>query len=98
VHHVVPPHAAERWLDHILREKWDQVPAAMAAAVQIARRTGDRARDVGERVRADVERRLASAGADAESLRVVREVVEIGERDRVAFFGDSLPLGLRLAE
>jgi hypothetical protein len=98
VHHVVPPHVAERWLDHLLREKWDAVPAAMAAAVQIARRTGDRARDVGDRVRQEVERRLVAAGAEPDALRVVREVVEIGDRERVAFFGDALPLGLRLVE
>jgi molecular chaperone DnaK (HSP70) len=98
VHHVVAAHVAERWLDHLLREKWDAVPAAMAAAVQIARRTGDRARDIGDRARQEVDRRLVAAGADAESLRVVREVVEIAERERVAFFGDALPLGLRLVE
>jgi molecular chaperone DnaK (HSP70) len=98
VHHVVAPHVAERWLDHLLREKWDVVPAAMTAAVQIARRTGDRARDVGDRTRQEVDRRLVAAGAEPDALRVVREVVEIGERERVAFFGDALPLGLRLVE
>jgi hypothetical protein len=97
-HYVVPPYAAERWLEHLLREKWDAVPTAMAAAVQMARRTGDRARDVGDRVRQEVDRRLVAARADAEALRAVREVVEIGDRERVAFFGDTLPLGLRLVE
>jgi hypothetical protein len=97
-HHVVPPFAAERWLDHILREKWDAVPTAMAAAAQIARRTGDRARDVGDRVRQEVDKRMVAAGADAAMLRAVREVVEIDDRDRAAFFGDALPLGLRLVE
>jgi molecular chaperone DnaK (HSP70) len=98
VHHVVPPHAAERWLDHLLREKWDAVPTAMAAAVQIARRTGDRARDVSDRVRQEIDRRMVAAGADEAALRAVREVVEIDDRERAAFFGDALPLGLRLVE
>ncbi len=97
-HHAVPPHAAERWLDHLLREKWDVVPAAMAAAVQIARRTGDRARDVSDRARAEVERRLVAAGADPEALRAVREVTPVGERERAALYGDALPLGLRLVD
>ncbi len=79
VHHVVPPHAAERWLDHLLREKWDAVPTAMAAAVQLARRTGDRARDVSDRVRREVDKRMVAAGADEAALRAVREVVEVGE-------------------
>ncbi len=34
VHHVVAPLVAERWIDHLLREKWDAVPTANAAAVR----------------------------------------------------------------
>ncbi|MGH7298563.1 MAG: Hsp70 family protein, partial [Polyangiaceae bacterium] len=96
VHHVVAPHVAERWLDHLLREKWELVPTAAQAAVQLARRTGDRARDVSERVRAEVERRLVRLGADEGLLRVVREVVPVEDRERATFFGDALPPGLRL--
>jgi molecular chaperone DnaK (HSP70) len=97
-HHVIPPPAAERWLDHMLREKWDAVPTAMAAAVQIARRTGDRARDISDRVRLEIERRLVAVGAPPDALRAVREVAPVDERERAAFYGDSLPLGLRLVE
>ena len=97
-HHVVPPHTAERWLDHVLREKWETLPTATFAAVELARRTGDRARDVSDRVRSEVARRLEAAGADEASVRAVREVVEVRETDRAAFFGDALPPGLRLVE
>jgi hypothetical protein len=96
VHHVVPPHAAERWLDHLLREKWQTVPTAAQAAMRLARRTGDRARDVSDGVRLEVERRLVSVGAEETWVRAVREVVAADERERAAFFGDALPLGLRL--
>jgi DNA-K related protein/Hsp70 protein len=95
-HHVVAPPAAERWLDHLLREKWDAVPTAALAATQLARRTGDRARDVGDAVRREVEQRLIAARADDAWVRAVREVVAVGEKERAAFFGDALPPGLRL--
>jgi molecular chaperone DnaK (HSP70) len=98
VHHVVAPLVAERWVDHLLREKWDAVPTAMAAAVALVRRTGDRARDVNERVAQEVEKRLVSAGAKPEQVRAVREVVAVDETDRAAFFGDTLPIGLRLVD
>jgi molecular chaperone DnaK (HSP70) len=98
VHHVVTPHVVERWLDHLLREKWDAVPPAAQAAVQLARRTGDRARDVGDRVRQEVLARLVAARAPEASVRAVRDVVPVEESERAAFFGDSLPLGLRLVE
>ncbi|HEY8042014.1 MAG TPA: Hsp70 family protein [Polyangiaceae bacterium] len=96
VHHVVAPYVVERWLEHLLREKWGTVPTAPQAAVQLARRTGDRARDVGERVRREVEQRLVAMGADEAWVRAVREVVAVEESERAAFFGDALPPGLRL--
>ncbi len=98
VHYVVAPHAAERWLDHLLREKWEAVPTAPQAAMRLARRTGDRARDVADAVRGEVERRLVALGADEAWVRAVREVVAVDERERAAFFGDALPPGLRLVE
>ncbi len=98
VHHVSPPHAAERWLDHLLREKWAAVPTAAEAAVRLARRTGDRARDIAEGVRREVEQRLVASGASEAWLRAVREIVPVQESERVAFFGDALPPGLRLVD
>jgi molecular chaperone DnaK (HSP70) len=97
-HHVVSSHGVERWLDHLLREKWDLVPSAAQAAVQLARRTGDRARDVNDRVRRDVEQRLTAVGASEAWVRSVRDIVPLEESERAAFFGDALPPGLRLVE
>jgi len=98
VHHVVSPLTAERWLDHLLREKWDAVPTAPQAAMRLARKTGDRARDVRDAVQREVEGRLVAVGADEAWVRAVREVVPVEERERASFFGDSLPLGLHLVE
>jgi hypothetical protein len=98
VHHVVAPAIAERWLDHLLREKWDELPEAGEAAVALARLTGDRTRDVGATLRAEVEKKLVRAGANEASVRAVREVVAPEESDRTRFFGEALPLGLRLVD
>ena len=98
VHHVVPPSVVERWLDHLLREKWEQVPTAARTAVELARVTGDRARDVSAQIRQSIERRLVLIEAPAEWVRSVRECVPIAEDERAAQFGEALPAGLRLAE
>jgi hypothetical protein len=58
--------------------------------------TGDRARDVGEGVRREVERRLAAAGAPEPWRRAVRELVEQDDSASAAFYGEALPVGLRL--
>jgi molecular chaperone DnaK (HSP70) len=96
VHHVVVPGTAERWIDHLLRDKWHDLPTAPRAAMELARMTGDRARDVSERVRRDVIKRLENVGAREEWIRAVREVVAMEESDRAAFYGEGLPVGLAL--
>jgi hypothetical protein len=95
---VVSPVVAERWIEHLLREKWDGLPSAAPASVQLARVTGDRARDVSDRARREVEQRLVSVGARADQIRAVRELVPVAEADRAAFFGEGLPVGLRLLD
>lgn len=97
-HHAVSITTAERWIDHLLREKWGDLPTAPRAAADLARCTQDRARDVSESVRAEVARRLEREGADARLVKMVRELVPIEDADRTAFFGDSLPIGLSLAD
>lgn len=98
VHHVVPAKTAEAWLDRLLKLKWESVATAPHAAVQLARVTGDRARDVSEKLRGEVAKRLVASGAKEEWVKAVRELVEVGEEDRVAMLGEGLPIGLRLKD
>jgi molecular chaperone DnaK (HSP70) len=95
-HHVVPPVTVERWLDHLLRERWAEVPSAARAAAQMARVTGDRARDVSEPVRTEIAKRLEAAKAPVEWVHAVREYVVFDDAERAEFFGESLPVGLVL--
>lgn len=95
VHHVVPTRHVEGWLDHLLREKWDELPTAPQAAVQMARLTGDRARDIDDRVRTDLCRRLERLGTHPDVWKPLRELVEVEEQERAAQFGEQLPVGLK---
>jgi molecular chaperone DnaK (HSP70) len=97
-HYVVPVATAEAWLSSLLRERWDSVSTASYAAVQLARMTGDRARDVSPALRAEVQKRLEALGARPSWIASVREVVDVGEDERAAILGDGLPLGLRLSD
>jgi hypothetical protein len=97
VDHVVAPPVVERWIEQILRQKWDQVPAAAEAAISIARVTGDRARDLSEPVRKEVARRARAAGVEEAHVRAVLELAAVEEAERATFWGESLPVGLRLA-
>jgi hypothetical protein len=97
VHLVVPPEVAGEWARRLLASPAPRAALAFPLA-QLARRSGDRARDVGDDVRAAVLAALAEAGAPEEVVRAVREVVMPSEDEEQRVFGESLPPGLRLVE
>jgi molecular chaperone DnaK (HSP70) len=97
VHHVVAPKHAEAWLERLLRSRWESVVSLQHASVQLARFTGDRARDVSERLRAEVEKKLVANHAKPEWIQALREVADLSDAERVAILGEGLPIGLTLA-
>jgi hypothetical protein len=96
-HLVVPPETAEAWIGRLLALEVPRRELVFPLA-QLARRSGDRARDVDEAARAQVLAALAEGGAPEEALRSVREVAEASEEEERRIFGESLPPGLRLVE
>jgi molecular chaperone DnaK (HSP70) len=97
LHHVVAPRIVEPWIERLLREDWNRLTTAAHAAVQLARVTDDRARDVSTRLREAVERKLRAANAKQEWISAVRERADLSEAEKVAVMGEGLPIGLRLA-
>ncbi|MGF6604238.1 molecular chaperone DnaK (HSP70) [Paraburkholderia sp. GAS448] len=95
-HGVVPPEVASQWLDAILALDWKKVEPAAFAAVQLARMTGDRSRDLPLAVRETVIRRLDQANAPPTWADMVREPVTLDNADTGRVFGESLPAGLKL--
>lgn len=95
-HHVVSPLAVEHWLTHLLSERWNEIPTAAATALSLARVTDDRARDLSPAVREEVARRLEAVKVAPELVATVRSFVAQVEAERAAWFGEELPVGLRL--
>ncbi|HZZ13584.1 MAG TPA: Hsp70 family protein [Paraburkholderia sp.] len=95
-HSVVPPELAGTWLGAILALDWKKIDPAAFAAVQIARMTGDRSRDVPDDLRHQVVRKLEAGNAPRAWLTMVSEVVELDNADEGRVFGESLPAGLKL--
>ncbi len=96
---VVPPDRAMPWLGMLLRRPvapGRESADAIFALGQVARISGDRARDFDESTRAEVVARLTTLGADEESIRPVREFREIEANQQGQALGDALPTGLRL--
>ena len=95
-HEVAPPLAAGRWLVELMTLDWKRIEPAGFAAAHLARKTGDRTRDIDDDLRAQVLQKLASAGAPASWSAQVRDVVELDQESSTRMFGDALPPGLKL--
>ena len=95
-HLVMPPEAAQEFLNATLAQDWRRNETAMFAAVQMARMTGDRARDLADAPRAQVLEKMRAAGAPQRWIAMVEQVVQMEAEDQKRSFGDSLPPGLVL--
>ena len=93
-HRVVPAEVAAAWVDVLLKLDPKVHDGALFALSQLARRTGDRARDLGDEVRARVLAALAGAPESWRTL--VAEVVQLSVADEARALGDTLPVGLML--
>jgi hypothetical protein len=92
---VVPRGRAEKWLERVMALEWKGDAQALAAA-EIARASGDRARDLDEVLRRRLAERLRSAPDGERLARLVLEPTAREAREERLAFGDSLPSGLRL--
>jgi len=95
-HLVMPPEAALEFLNATLAQDWRRNETAMFAAVQMARMTGDRARDLPDAIRAQVLEKMRSSGAPERWMTMVEQVVQMEAEDHKRSLGDSLPPGLVL--
>jgi hypothetical protein len=97
-HTVVPKETAEQWLAACLASDFRKVEHAPFAAALLARKSGDRARDISQELAERVVTRLEAVRAPESWLRMVREVGYLEAADERRIFGESLPPGLRLVD
>ncbi len=93
---VVDPATAEAWIQRLCALDLASAEGASFAIAQIARKTGDAARDVNAAVRQQAADRLARAKAPSTWVEMVVRGADFSDSDRGRMFGESLPAGLRL--
>lgn len=92
---VVASEAAAKWLAALLQlENFDA--QTQFAAVQLARKTGDRYRDLSSRDREQALGWLERHGAAEHTRQLVRDGGSLDAEEQSRAFGESLPKGLRL--
>jgi hypothetical protein len=97
VHQIISPDHATPYIQLILELGPDQVAGGTFALAQLARLTGDRARDIDDELRHEIARTLELAQSPPAWLRMVTELVHLEAGDEARALGDTLPAGLRLA-
>jgi hypothetical protein len=93
---VVSPEVAARWLNRLM--KFDNSdPLVSFAVMQLARKTGDRYRDIDEPTRHSVLAWMDRTQTPKRHRELVREVGTLETEDQSLLFGEALPKGLRIA-
>lgn len=95
-HRVVSAETAEAWIALLLSVDARQHDTAAFALALLARKTGDRVRDVDDAVRAKVLAHFETLGAPEAWRQLVSEIVQLSAADEARALGDSLPVGLSL--
>ncbi len=93
---VIPPEKIEKWCKLILDQDWKKNSNAAFAAVMIARKTGDRARDVPDSLRSTILEKLRAAKAPELWQIMVDQKLALDDQESKLVFGEALPVGLKL--
>ncbi|MBY0277282.1 hsp70 family protein, partial [Candidatus Binatia bacterium] len=90
---VIEPRVVEPWLSALADAPWERRTATVLAVAQMARVTGDRARDVDPALRERLAERIASEPEGRRFVRWLREVVATSAQERALVLAESLPVG-----
>ncbi|MBI5845603.1 MAG: hsp70 family protein [Deltaproteobacteria bacterium] len=93
---VIPPDEAGGWISELLSKSWSNPRPVGMALSQLARKTGDRKRDMDEALAEKVKAFLAPFDWGRPLVKVVSEVTEADEAEKASRFGESLPAGIIL--
>lgn len=92
---VVNIRQASVWIEAVMSDA-NSTPLEHLAVVQMARRTGDRYRDIEDDLRSDVVSWLTYQNATEHLIGLVRDGGTFDTEEQGRVFGDSLPQGLRM--
>ena len=93
---VIPPEEAAVWIKTLLKQKWSNPKLVGNALLQMARKTGDRVRDLDQSVLDAVMDWLSQEDEFKDHLKILNQVTPMEKQEVHRIFGESLPSGLVL--
>jgi hypothetical protein len=94
---VLAADVAEKWLQEFFKIDTPNAQTVFAV-VQLARKTGDRYRDLSDKSRREAVAWLQQQNAAEHTLHLVRDGGQLDAEEQSRAFGESLPKGLRLIQ
>jgi hypothetical protein len=95
---VVPAGQVQDWIEALITRNWPDHGLLGQTLLQLARKTGDRTRDMDAAVIDRISNWLSGRDFSSEQLRVLCEVIPLREQETSAIFGEDLPSGLILQD
>jgi molecular chaperone DnaK (HSP70) len=95
---VIPPEEVESWIEKILEKKGYNQNFAAKALIQMARKTGDRSRDINPKLVDKVMEWLLEKDMLDDTAKCLTEVIPMASEEKTDVFGEALPSGFILQE
>ena len=96
---VIPSREVSIWIKKLIKENFRDKgtkTAVIAALARMARKTGDRTRDIDPEMRDTLMAWLKSVSADEAYIKMIQEKMIIESKEEQTLFGESLPRGIVL--
>ena len=94
VDRVVHKDKLQQWIQWIMKQEWRNMKPICATISQMARKTGDRKRDLDDSFQQTIIDWLVSHGAEKNHLKYLSEVIAVSQHEEKMIFGESLPSGI----
>ena len=94
---VIPPDAVAKWIQKLVDVDWKNPKPVGTALSRLARKTGDRMRDIPSDLQEQVVAYLNRQDL-TDHIRPVTELVSLEKQDETEIFGESLPSGIVLRD
>ena len=93
---VVPVSDVVQWIRTLMSWEWTHQKPVVQAVIQMARKTGDRLRDIGEENLMEIKQWLLTLPGEHENIESLEAAIPFQPDEKNLIFGESLPLGLVL--
>lgn len=93
---VISPNDVSEWIEYILSQQWSNPKPVGNALIQIARKTGDRIRDIDDSLIKRIIDWLLRHEFSPSQIQILQHVIPIEKQEQNDIFGESLPLGIMM--